>query len=324
MASPLIDPHMRARFRIRNRVHTLFLAAGAVLLLIACVYVLAGLQGVVWVALGGGASILIATNMSPQIVLRLYGAQEMREENYEQAFRIVRALSTRAGLPAPPRLYRVESRLMNTFSTGRRDEAVICVTDALITRLTAREFVGVIAHELAHIVHEDIRVMAMADVVSRMTSVMSVLGLIVAVFHVPQMLSGGVGVPWVAIVILLVAPTLGTALQLGLSRTREYDADLGAAALTGDPEGLVQALLKLDRMQGRMWGAVTPQGAKIPDPSILRTHPSTDERIRRLRALNADPARWIDAEGRVHVPGHSPFPDVGPPRRRLRGMGLWY
>lgn len=319
-----IDPQTRDRYRRRNRLQTLLLALGAVLLLAACAYTLAGLQGVVWAAVGGGLSIFLATSLSPQMVLGLYGARELSAHEFPQAHRIVRLLSERAGLASPPRLYRVSSQMMNAFSTGRRDEAVICMTDGLLNRLTAREFVGVMAHELAHIVHEDIHVMALADVVSRMTTVMSALGLFIAVLHIPEMLAGGGDVPWAAIAILIVAPTVGTTLQLGLSRTREYDADLGAAALTGDPEGLAEALLKLDRMQGRMWEAMTPQGARIPDPSVLRTHPATEERVRRLRALKARPERWIDAEGRLHRHGRSPVPDTGPPRRRWRGLGLWY
>ena len=319
-----IDPEIRDRYRRRNRAHTLLLAFGAIVLLGLCAYTLAGPTGVVWAALGGGLSLVLATHMSPRMVLGLYGARELSRNDYPQVYRIVRLLSERAGLSAPPRLYRVPSRMMNAFSTGRRDEAVICMTDALIARLDAREFVGVMAHELAHIVHEDITVMALADIVSRMTSVMSALGLFLVIFHLPGLLTGGGDVPYAAIVVLIIAPTLGTALQLGLSRTREYEADLGAAALTGDPDGLASALEKLERMQGRMWEAMLPQGARIPDPSVLRTHPQTEERVRRLKALKAEPGRWVDTGDRPHVRGHSPVPDTGAPRRRLRGLGAWY
>ncbi|SDT88153.1 zinc metalloprotease HtpX [Stappia sp. ES.058] len=319
-----INAETRDRYRRRNRVHTLFLAFGAIVLLGLCAWTLAGPTGVVWAAFGGGASLVMATHMSPHMVLGLYGARKLSPHDYPQVHRIVRLLSERAGLAEPPRLYRVPSRMMNAFSTGRRDEAVICMTDALIARLDAREFVGVMAHELAHIVHEDITVMALADIVSRMTAVMSALGLFLVIFNLPALLTGGGDVPYAAIVVLIVAPTLGTALQLGLSRTREYEADLGAAALTGDPDGLAKALLKLERVQGRMWEAMLPQGARIPDPSVLRTHPVTDERVRRLEALKAQPDRWVDIGERTHVRGHSPVPDTGPPRRRLRGLGAWY
>src|SRR5690606_2413300 len=112
------------------------------------------------------------------------------------------------------------------------------------------------AHEIAHIAHEDIRVMALADVVSRMTSVMSTLGLFLALFNLPAAMAGGAGVPWLTVLVLVAAPTVGTLLQLALSRAREYDADLGAVALTGDPQGLASALVKLEQAQGRMWEAM--------------------------------------------------------------------
>jgi heat shock protein HtpX len=74
-------------------------------------------------------------------------------------------------------------------------------------------------------------------------------------------------------------------LQLALSRTREFDADLGAAMLTGDPDGLSSALVKLERAHKRGWEGMVLPGGRIPDPSVLRSHPRTDDRIARLNAL---------------------------------------
>jgi heat shock protein HtpX len=324
MLAPTIDPAIATAHRRRNRRHTLALGIGAVLLLALTAWSLDGWRGVLWAGIGGTLSVLLAARHSADMVLGLYGAREMSPAAFAEVHQIVRLLSERAGLPAVPRLYRVQSRLMNAFSAGTRADSVICVTDGLLARMAPREFVGVMAHEIAHVAHEDIHVMAMADVVSRMTGVMSVLGLLLALVNLPAMLAGGAAVPWATILLLVVAPSIGTGLQLALSRTREYEADLGAAALTGDPEGLALALQKLERIQGRMWEAAMPQGARIPDPSILRSHPETDERVRRLRALRAVPDRWLDVGTMPHVAGRSPVPDTGPPRRRLRGLGAWY
>jgi heat shock protein HtpX len=322
--APTIDPATASAHRRRNRLHTVLLGIGAVLLLAVTAWSLDGWRGVLWAAFGGAMSMMLAARLSADMVLRLYGAREMTPASFPEAHQIVRLLSERAGLPAMPRLYRIPSRLMNAFSAGTRADSVICVTDGLLARMAPREFVGVMAHEIAHVAHEDIHVMAMADVVSRMTGVMSLLGLLLALVNLPAMIEGGTAVPWATILLLLVAPSLGTGLQLALSRAREYEADLGAAALTGDPEGLVLALQKLERIQGRMWEAALPQGARIPDPSILRSHPRTEERVARLRSLQAAPARWLDVEAMPHVAGHSPVPAVGVPRRRLRGFGVWY
>ncbi|MDA4630974.1 M48 family metalloprotease, partial [Escherichia coli] len=92
-------------------------------------------------------------------------------------------------------------------------------------------------------------------------------------------------VPWLGVLVLLVAPTIGGLLQMALSRTREFDADLGASLLTGDPDGLAQALTKLEKAQGRLWENLILPGGRIPDPSILRTHPLTETRVARLKAL---------------------------------------
>ena len=82
-----------------------------------------------------------------------------------------------------------------------------------------------------------------------------------------------------------IAPTLVSLLQLALSRSREFDADLSAAELTGDPMGLASALAKLERRTGRFWEDMIFPGRRIPDPSLLRTHPRTEDRIARLSAL---------------------------------------
>ncbi|QGZ35685.1 zinc metalloprotease HtpX [Stappia indica] len=319
-----IDPAVRARYRRRNRLHTLVLAAGAVLLLSLTAWTLAGPQGVLWAAVGGSLSVMLAARFSSALVLQLYGAREVTPAAFPQAHSIVRLLAQRAGLPRMPRLYLVPSRMVNAFSTGTREDSAVCITEGLLARLTPREFVGVMAHELAHVAHGDIHVMAMADVVARMTGIMSVFGLVLMMISLPEALAGGASVPWAAVLLLIVAPTLGSAVQLALSRTREFEADLGAASLTGDPEGLASALMKLERIQGRMWEAALPQGARIPDPSVLRSHPQTGERVRRLRALRAAPEHWLDTAAMPHVAGRSPVPDAGAPRRRLSRFGTWY
>ncbi|WP_186395465.1 zinc metalloprotease HtpX [Stappia sp. TSB10GB4] len=322
--APGIDPLVRARHLRRNRLHTLLLGAGAVLLLTLTAWTLAGPDGVLWAALGGALSVLVAARFSSALVLHLYGAREMTAAAFPDAHTIVRLLAQRAGLPRMPRLYLVPSRLVNAFSTGTREDSAICLTEGLLVRLTPREFVGVMAHELAHVAHGDIHVMAMADMVARMTGIMSLFGLALVLVNLPEALAGGAGVPWGTVLLLVVAPTLGTMVQLALSRTREFDADVGAASLTGDPDGLASALMKLERIHGRMWEAALPQGARIPDPSVLRSHPETGERVRRLRELRAVPEDWLPVEAMPHVAGRSPVPDTGAPRRRLSRFGTWY
>ena len=103
-----------------------------------------------------------------------------------------------------------------------------------------------------------------------------------------------------------------------MSRTREFDADLGAAILTGDPDGLASALLKLERAQGRLWEGMMLPGGRIPNPSVLRTHPPTAERIARLNRLKIapegapedSPLLRPDALSRPAVRRGSPVPGI--------------
>ena len=129
-------------------------------------------------------------------------------------------------------------------------------------------------------------------------------------------------VSWWLILVLIVAPHLGALLQLALSRTRELDADLDAAGLTGDPLGLAAALAKLEQQHARLWESLMLPGRRLPEPSLLRTHPPTEERIRRLLALAG--AELAPPEPRpelILLPDHL-RPRHAAPRWRM--SGLWY
>ncbi len=127
---------------------------------------------------------------------------------------------------------------------------------------------------------------------------------------------------WLLVGLLLFAPTLAGLLQLALSRTREYDADLDAAGLTGDPRGLASALDKLQRYEGGLLEILFLPGRHIPHPSLLRTHPDTRERIKRLLALESRP----DAPQLYRGPVPALPSRFGAPQRipHWRPSGLWY
>lgn len=103
--------------------------------------------------------------------------------------------------------------------------------------------------------------------------------------------------PWAAPILLIFAPTLMVLLQLALSRSREYDADAGAAQLTRDPLGRASALLKLERRNAGLWQRIMVPRRGTPEPSILRTHPATGEPVARLRELAADQAPAFQDDG---------------------------
>ncbi|MER2537211.1 MAG: zinc metalloprotease HtpX [Rhizobiaceae bacterium] len=274
------------RHRLLNMLHSWMLAAGSLLLLGVTAWAFGGWSGIVYALIFGGVSLALARRVSPHMVLSMYKARPLARAEFPAGFAIVEELARRAGLPSAPSLHVVPSTMMNAFAVGRRDDAAIAVTDALVRTLSARELAGVLAHEMSHIAHEDVRVMAFADMVSRFTSFMSTVGLFSLVLNLFGFAGGyEAQVPWLAVLVLMAAPTVGGLLQMALSRTREFDADLGAVALTGDPDGLASALTKLEKAQGRLWESLVLPGGRIPDPSVLRTHPLTADRVARLMAL---------------------------------------
>jgi len=177
--------------------------------------------------------------------------------------------------------------MVNAFTVGRRDESAIAVTDGLLRLLDSREMTGVLAHEVSHIRSNDTWVMSVADLFSRLTNILSLLGLLLLFINLPLILLSYVSISWLAILNLIFAPNLSALAQLGLSRTREYDADMSAARLTGDPRGLARALVKIERCSSSFFERIFLPGRRIPEPSMLRTHPPTEERVQRLLALES-------------------------------------
>jgi heat shock protein HtpX len=324
-----MNGHVHRRHRLLNFVHTALLVAGSLALFIACAWVFFGTDGIIY-ALGFGAvSLFMAGSVSPAMVLRMYKAHPVSPHEFPAGHAILDRLAERAELPARPQLFVLPSEMMNAFAVGRMNDSAICLTDKLIRSLTQRELAGVMAHEVSHIRNEDVRVMAIADMVSRFTSVLSTLGIFTLLFNLPSIVFGSAGqVPWIAILLLLFAPTIGGLLQLALSRTREYDADFGAVMLTGDPDGLASALLKLEKAQRGYWEGMVLPGSRLPEPSILRTHPKTADRIERLMAMKETEEAPLPGEngqlptqhGRVSRPAaRSPVPRVGRPWGREQG-----
>lgn len=284
-------------------------------------WIFAGLQGLVWTALLGVVVLGFAPRVSPAVVLHMYGAVPLEPRDAPNLHAVVAELSRRAGLPGVPRLYCLPSRIMNAFTMGRRDEAALVVSDALVRRLSMRELTGVLAHEISHIRNNDMWVMGLADAVSRLTRVLSLAGQILILLSLPIILLGDAQVSLLPWLLLALAPTLSALLQLALSRAREYDADREAARLTGDARGLASALSRLEQYQGGWLERVLLPGRRVPEPSLLRTHPPIEERIRRLLALS-------HGQRPLQVPAaalweSAPFAD---PRRppRWHFTGLWY
>jgi len=313
------------RQQARNLLHSLVLMAGMILLLAAVGWLLAGAAGLIVLAVMGAGLLVAAPRVTPVFLLRMFGARPLSPLEAPSLFQMVEELSARAGLPAPPRLWYVASPVANAFSVGSPEEAAVTVTDGLLRHLNGREILGVLAHEVAHIRHNDLAVLTLADLVSRVTFFFSWIGQLLLIVNLPLWLAAGYRMPWLPVLLLLFAPSLSGMLQLALSRSREYDADLGAVQLTGDPRGLAAALRKIEALQVGFLERLLLPGRRIPEPSLLRTHPDTGDRVRRLLELEeeleaaATPAAVVSSWPDHDLPA-LPLSQLP----RWRWTGLWH
>lgn len=323
-----LDAEEQQRHKLRNRLQSVLLLGGMALLVAVCGWILFGPIGLVGVVIAVGAALLFGSRLSAQMVLRMYKAERLAPAQLPEVFRIIELLAGRAGLERAPALYYVPSAMMNAFAVGRREDAVIGVTDGLLRALNLRELTGVLAHEMSHVRNNDVWLMGMADLAARLTRMMSLAGAGLLLLSLPMWLQGGSLVSFVLILLLMFAPQITTLLQLALSRAREFDADLDAAGLTGDPAGLSLALAKLERQQRSHWEQILMPGRKLPEASLLRSHPPTKDRIARLTSLyDREPERTtaLAALGlaRPMPPLMAPMsPITTPPRSHL--IGFWY
>jgi heat shock protein HtpX len=319
MTSAGVNDAVRRRQQRRNRAQGLLLLSGMVLTLALCAWLIFGGDGVWWVVLLGIGTLALRPRMRPDWVLRMYRARPLPASAAPDLHRLVVMLARRAGLPRPPALYYVPSSMLNAFAVGRRSESAIGVTDGLLRGLTGRQLTGVLAHEMSHIRSDDLWIMTLADTVGRLTHGVAYAGLALVLLGLP-MLASGAAVPLLISAVLIAIPTVVTLLQLALSRAREYDADLEAVTLTNDPSGLASALRTLEAREGRIWERILVPHRRTPDPLLLRTHPPTDERVRRLLALSPPDAEPVGFRGEpTPVAFLVPVTD----RPRLRVPGIW-
>ncbi|MFN4110810.1 MAG: zinc metalloprotease HtpX, partial [Ignavibacteria bacterium] len=184
---------------------------------------------------------------SDKIVLSMYGAKQVSEQQAPQLYRLVRRLTTNAGLPMP-KVYVIDSPNPNAFATGRNPQnAAVAVTTGILRILNDEELEGVLAHELAHIKHRDILLATIvATFVGTITFISRLAGW-------SMMFAGGSrdredsGNAIASLVLLIVAPIAAVILQLAISRAREFMADEGGARISGKPLALASALSKLEQ-----------------------------------------------------------------------------
>ncbi|MEE8439378.1 MAG: zinc metalloprotease HtpX, partial [Micropepsaceae bacterium] len=257
----------------------LFLAAG---------FLLGGQIGMV-------IAFLIAVGMnfyaywnSDKLVLKMYRAREVDGRTAPDLFRMVERLSQNAGLPMP-KVYVADNPQPNAFATGRNPaHAAVCATTGLLQHLSSEEVAGVMAHELAHVKNRDTLTMTIAATIA---------GAIAMLGNFAFFMGGRRGSPLGFLGILLVIivmPLAATLIQMAISRAREYEADRVGAQISGRPLWLASALQRMQSAAGQIAneaaeGHPATSHMFIINPlsggnfrGLFTTHPSTEERVRRL------------------------------------------
>lgn len=267
---------------------------------------LSALMVVLGNAIGGktGAFVFFALSLamnffsyyySDKLVISMTGARALSQSEAPELHFMVRKLTEKAGLPMP-RLYITPEPQPNAFATGRNPQhAAIAVTEGLLQILNKDEIEGVLAHEVAHIKNRDILIGTMAAALAGAISMIANIaqwGAILGGLNRDDE-EGGAGFVG-SIVMAIVAPIAAMIIQMAISRSREYLADETGAQLTGNPQGLANALLKLEQAASRLPMHVNPSVSHmfIVNPlsgefimRLFSTHPSISDRVRRLQSM---------------------------------------
>ena len=280
-----------------NRLKTTLLLSLLTVLMVLMGSALGGKTGMVFAFFMACAMNFFSYWFSDKIVLRMYRAVEIGEQDHPAFHGMVRRLADRAGLPMP-RVYIIPDDSPNAFATGRNpNHAAVAATEGILRILSPDELEGVMAHELAHVKNRDILVSTIA---ATFAGAISMIG---SMLQWGAMLGmgrgndeeGGAGGMVGALAMAIVAPLAAMLIQMAVSRSREYMADEGGANICGRPLALANALRKLQAASQMIpMQEARPASAHlfIVNPlsgsslaRLFSTHPPMEERIARLEEM---------------------------------------
>ena len=316
--APLSDAQMSLGFSNTLKTFALLAALGGLLVFVGGL--IGGQSGMVMALVFAVALNGFVYWKSDTLALKANGARELAPGELPRVRSIVSYLAGRAGLPMP-RLYVIDRPEANAFATGRNPEhAAVAVTTGILDAMDDRQLTGVLAHELAHVKNRDTLVGTIAATIGGAISFIAQMAQFQMIFGGGSDEDNGGGM-FGALVAIILAPIAALIIQLAVSRSREYGADGSGAALTGDPEGLAQALERLEaanrqhglraRLTQRMptrggRGNPSPAPAPAANPAfaslyivnplsgrqlsgLFSTHPPIEDRVARLRRMSREP-----------------------------------
>ena len=276
-----------------NAVKTVFLMTLMMVLFLFVGYLLGGNTGMTIALVFSLLMNFGSYWFSDKIVLKMYRAKEVNRESAPKFYDMIESLAKQANLPMP-KVYLINDPTPNAFATGRNpNHAAVAATTGILQGLSNEELAGVMAHELAHVKHRDTLISTIAATLVGSISFIAQMAGWVFMFGRGSNDRGGSGIG--GLVLLILSPILAMLIQMAISRSREFAADKGGAEFTGNPLGLASALQKISR--GNQLKPVynsdpTTAHMFIINPlhgggmsKLFSTHPSTEERIKRLQAM---------------------------------------
>ncbi|MFQ6087898.1 MAG: zinc metalloprotease HtpX [Candidatus Methanofastidiosia archaeon] len=237
---------------------------------------------------------LVSYWYSDKIVLKMYKAKIVSENEYPKLHAMVSNLAFNANLPKP-NIAIIPTETPNAFATGRNEEnAVVAVTKGAFNLLSRDELEGVLGHELAHIKNRDMFISTFAAVMAGTIGYIGFMGRWMLWTRGSRRESGSLQLIGFLLLVIFI-PLAATMIRLAVSRAREYDADYRGAKISGKPDALARALLRLESYSLKKplkMGNPATANLFIVNPfkgesllSLLSTHPSTKDRVRKLNEL---------------------------------------
>lgn len=270
--------------QISNTIHTLFIISLMAVLLCGTGWMIAGTTGAAYAAGLLFLSVILMPKVSIPVFMKASRARRLHPLESPVLFDMVKILSKRAGLKKAPQIYYLPGRKLNAFAIGTKENSAVCISEGMLSLFNLEQLSGIMAHEIAHIRNNDMKVMGYAAIFGRITYYASLFGQVMLILSLPLVFMGNVDISLTYPLLLALVPGFSWLLIMWLSRSREYQADLESARLTGRPLALASALERLEAFQKRWFPRRYWELNRSALP-ILKTHPPTEERIRRLVSL---------------------------------------
>ncbi len=280
-----------------NTLKTTLLLGSLTGLIISGGYFWGGQNGALFALIISALMNFVSYWFSDKIVLAMYGAKEISEQENPRLYGIIQELTKKDGLPMP-KIYKVNLPVPNAFATGRNEKhSAVAVTEGILGLLDEKELRGVLAHELSHVKNRDILISSVAATLAGAISYLAQMAYWGGMFFGGDRQSRDRENVFGLLAFVILSPLIATLLHLALSRSREYGADKSGAQLCDDPLSLAAALQKLDLFSKNYPLAGTAKNEATSHlfivnpfkPSLLlnlfSTHPPIEERVARLKQM---------------------------------------